>query len=163
MREVRWKGKVIWEKGGGWEYNELRPCLSEQHFEQPIEIRFVCMLSLQQSYNNVLAVLSVQTNIDLVTGKAQEKILTLRTTQMTKPHIQVKLYLLTVRKPPEIRIWAQYLHEMTFGINSNNLNISQLFLYKTPDKSYYNLMDNCQALTFFILLFTLLCSLQKNR
>lgn len=106
------------------------------------------MLSLQQSYNSVLVVLSVQTNIDLVTGKAQEKILTLRTTQMTKPDIQVKLNLLTVRKPPEIRIWAQYLHEMTFGISSNKLSISQLFLYKTPDKSYDNLMDNCQALTF---------------
>lgn len=86
------------------------------------------MLSLQQSYNIVLAMLSVQTNIDLVTGKAQEKILTRRTTQVTKPHIQIILYLLTVRKPPEIRIWAQYLHELTFGISSNELNNSQLLL-----------------------------------
>lgn len=105
------------------------------------------MLSLQQSYNIALVMLSVQTNIDLVTGKAQEKILRLRTTQITKPHIQIKLYLLTVRKPPEIRIWAQFLYELTSGISSNKLSNSST---KTPDKSYYTLMDEWQspALTF---------------
>lgn len=95
-----------------------------------------CMLSLQQSHNTVLVILSVQTNNDLMIGKGKEKILTLKTTQITKPHIQIILCLLTVRKPPERRTWAQYS-------NSNKLSNSRIFVCnKTPTKSYYNLMDN---------------------
>lgn len=31
VQEVRWKGKVILEQGGGLEYNELWRCLFEHH------------------------------------------------------------------------------------------------------------------------------------
>lgn len=108
---------------------------------------FFCMLSLQQSHNIALVILSVQTNTDLVTGKGKEKILTLKTTQITKPHIQIIPCLLTVRKPPERRIWAQYY-------SSNKLSSSRIFIgNKTPTKSYYNLMDNSRSNIFISLVY----------
>lgn len=77
----RWdeKGEIIWEQDSGFEHNELwcNVCLN---ITQKQRENSTCCASTMQSLQIILGMLSVQTNIVIVTGRTKEELLTLAST-----------------------------------------------------------------------------------